>query len=72
MDSAKPRLPSPHSIRTRFVFVTVYFEEMEGDFTPQSAADLAAVGEIVSYTFVVRNTGSVTLSAIDLVSPTVS
>lgn len=45
---------------------------MGGEYSPQSSDGDATAGDIVNYTFAIKNTGSVTLSTIDLVSPTVS
>lgn len=45
---------------------------MGGAYAPQTNNGDATVGDIVNYIFSTRNTGSVTLSNIDLICPTVS
>lgn len=45
---------------------------MGGEYVLQTSNGNATVGDIVKYTLAIRNTGSVTLSTIELISPTVS
>lgn len=46
---------------------------MNGDHEPTSGNDNAAVGDIVRYTFAIKNNGSITLDTVDLLThPTVS